>query len=352
MAHYRNDVLYIPHSYLGSCLNPNLDLIEQSEVSSRRVITNDHGWRVKSSERAPEKASLVVLGCSWAEGIREDWPNTIAGRLEEQTGKTVINLGVGSYSPLQAIRRLETEANKINPAVVIFVYPNLTERTVKPYSIHGVACRPIFRFDKKTNDIAIIEPRCLPPDLFNEYVRIQRISRSNNPTQLIRSETEIIVFYTKLINGLVGRKLAEPLRTKRYLDIPINDLAVEHTRNCRRKILDYCLRELQRLAESHGFYTLLLPVTRTLVREPTAETSFDLQHFESVIPKKYDRLFCCPVDRVKEQTIKYLQNIGKSKHQVINNVWAPDHSHPNGKGYHLIADTAYQFLVETGLLPA
>lgn len=74
------------------------------------------GYRNKS---VPEKADIVAIGDSQTYGVsarsRSSWPSM----LQEITGKTVYNLSLPGYDPVDYYYLMQTEAFGLNPTVII-----------------------------------------------------------------------------------------------------------------------------------------------------------------------------------------------------------------------------------------
>ncbi len=347
---YSKDILRIPHSFLGSTLNPNVDIFEKLSVSKRRVVTNQRGWRIPPNRSSSTYSSnILLMGCSWAEGVCEDWENTIAGRLEYLTGENIVNIGVASYSPLQAIRRLESEISYINPKIVLFIYPSLTDRLVKLSAIRSIAYRPIFHIQNSDANLIIKESIPIEPDIYNAAWSSAQNIRLGKSSRYDESFLEIVRLYTLFKNQYHRRYISRILGIKRSNIPPIYDIQKRIERDYRKSILKRCFSKLQSLAVSHNFKTVVLPCSHQIITEPQPRVKFDFDFFKQSFPASFDRIFYIDFEHVQKYILSYLRENNLEEWQIVNNIFAPDHNHPNAKGYQLIADIAYKYILESNL---
>ena len=108
-VNYVKNAVSIPDRFLGSTLNRDLNLLQYIGRSARHLATNNRGWRERDAGRSAGEREILLAGCSWMEGMMEDFPNTIQGRLSQLLDIEIGNVGVSGYSLLQTIRRLHME---------------------------------------------------------------------------------------------------------------------------------------------------------------------------------------------------------------------------------------------------
>lgn len=91
------------------------------EYLDHRIQGNTGGhdaWGFRNAG-VPEKADIVCIGDSMTYGVtamaRESWP-AVLGKLR---GRTVYNMGLGGYGPLQYLHLLRTRAADLHPGIVI-----------------------------------------------------------------------------------------------------------------------------------------------------------------------------------------------------------------------------------------
>jgi len=120
--------VWIPDSYLGYKLPPNLDtLLEAFPEEPYRVRTTSLGYDDIGFRSAPRDgrpaAALVGDSFTFAEGVSQEdsWATQLAGR----TGWNVLNFGLNGYGPPQYTRMLTRYALPLKPGLVLWVFcPN------------------------------------------------------------------------------------------------------------------------------------------------------------------------------------------------------------------------------------
>lgn len=77
---------------------------------------DDWGFRNKTR---PEAADIVAIGDSMTYGIAATSDGAWPSQLQQLSGKTVYNLALGGYGPIQYLHLLRTKAKSLRPSVVI-----------------------------------------------------------------------------------------------------------------------------------------------------------------------------------------------------------------------------------------
>ncbi len=77
--------------------------------------TDGRGFRNRADL---DRADLALIGDSYVEGAYVSDEETVAVRLQELTGRAVVNLGVSGYGSLQELKVLETYALPLKPQMV------------------------------------------------------------------------------------------------------------------------------------------------------------------------------------------------------------------------------------------
>ncbi len=103
-----------PGNYLSPIVNTDYKL---GHVVKPYSAGHD-GWGYRN-KKVPDKVDIVALGDSQTYGMsafrKNCWPNI----LQENTGKSVYNMGLGGYSPIQYYYLLNEKALKLNPKIII-----------------------------------------------------------------------------------------------------------------------------------------------------------------------------------------------------------------------------------------
>lgn len=88
-------------------LRGQLEIDEQFGSRSFKVFTDQSGFRTSSNPDSSDSIDTVFLGDSFTYGIGLDWEDTFVGIFEQETGKSIVNAGVPSYSPTAYAFQLE-----------------------------------------------------------------------------------------------------------------------------------------------------------------------------------------------------------------------------------------------------
>jgi len=75
-------------------------------------------WGFRNKVR-PEAAEIVAIGDSMTYGIAATSDGAWPSQLQQLSGKTVYNLALGGYGPIQYLHLLRTKAKSLRPSIVI-----------------------------------------------------------------------------------------------------------------------------------------------------------------------------------------------------------------------------------------
>ena len=90
-------------------LRKNLKIFERGNV----LYTNNYGFKNKDGSKLKDKnIDIAFIGDSFTEGIAIKYEDTFVGIFEEETKKSVVNLGVSSYSPSIYYEKIKFYLNK------------------------------------------------------------------------------------------------------------------------------------------------------------------------------------------------------------------------------------------------
>lgn len=107
--------LFNPVDYLRPSLVYD-DQLGTVKVKSGSAGHDSWGYRNKV---VPPRADIVAIGDSQTYGISATRNNSWPAQLQKKTGKTVYNLSLGAYNPVQYYFLLKDKALKLNPSLVI-----------------------------------------------------------------------------------------------------------------------------------------------------------------------------------------------------------------------------------------
>lgn len=90
-------------------LRKNLKIFERGNV----LFTNNYGFKNKDGSKLNNKnIDIAFIGDSFTEGIAIKYEDTFVGIFESKTKKSVVNLGVSSYSPSIYYEKIKYYLNK------------------------------------------------------------------------------------------------------------------------------------------------------------------------------------------------------------------------------------------------
>ncbi len=336
-VNYVKNAVSIPDRFLGSTLNSDLNLLQYIGRSARHLATNTRGWRERDPGRSAGEREILLAGCSWMEGMMEDFPNTIQGRLSQLLDIEIGNVGVSGYSLLQTIRRLHMEIEYCKPSLVIISFGDwMISRCFKYGTLNGLAFRPIFR-PGKSCELAIIEPNPLRPRLFNEAFKLMQ--RADTLTRREKAIIDLIILENKIANGFASNAVRNfvGLRKYWYIDHAAVDRGDSEAADAYWvEIVCFCIDKLASLSEKYGCQICLVQMAVPHRRQTREEKDADLL---GNLCATSDRLHflgkVSPSPSLAGQRweARDVNSPGESPR-----FWAEEHSHPNGAGYRRIAE--------------
>lgn len=246
-------VLYVSDPYSGSRLNPSVETFIRRPVTGETYHTDDRGARVPAPGRKAGPRRFVFIGCSWVLGTGHEWETSFVGQLQKRHGLDLANLGVGSFSLLQAIRHLEKNAPYYRPRVVVLGYGHwLVNRCFKTNAFgREMGQRPVIH--ERGDGLVIQEV------LYNPGTAL--LQAHHDAMGVLSGEEEFsfrhLTAYAKaaFVRWLVRtrRSLTKRLTGRRLKDV---DSSRHNDRALRDKVLTMLFGELEALAERHDFMVL------------------------------------------------------------------------------------------------
>ncbi|MCB1652281.1 MAG: hypothetical protein KDI46_09535 [Alphaproteobacteria bacterium] len=329
------DHIYIPHPYLGSTLKASAQCYIEREVTREHVYTNDRGWRAIAPKQIARPSDIALIGCSWAMGEAVEYEDTFARRIEQETGCSLANIGVGSYSLLQACRKLEREIDFIKPKIVVVSFGHwLVDRCFKTNAMGNVMMRPIFR-RRPSGEIFLEEPGCAPEGLIEYF------------TETVRREGPQSA-KAKALNMLIQLKIKK-LHRLFYKDSEHISFKDKAFAQARAHALGYVLDRLDMLARKHNAKILFFHMHQytNLFERDTANIAHDAKYLEEHVNN--ETLFYQSPQMMQDALLAHEKTLqGQS---LVENIHCPDNNHPNEIGHRIIADCIVRALEEKKLLP-
>jgi len=113
--------LYEAVPYEGSKLAANVSVFIQRRVTKEYVFTNNLGFRVEKNDlQQLAPVDIAFIGCSWVMGVGVEYKETFVSKVSKALNVNIANLGVGSYSIIQAVRRLEKNIEFLRPRIIYY----------------------------------------------------------------------------------------------------------------------------------------------------------------------------------------------------------------------------------------
>ncbi|MGB0720666.1 MAG: SGNH/GDSL hydrolase family protein [Bdellovibrionales bacterium] len=334
------DHLYIPDPYLGSTLKANAQCYIERQVTHEHVYTNDRGWRVcnpKQTQNA-QPCDIALIGCSWAMGEAVEYEDTFAHHIANDTGQTLANLGVGSYSLLQAYRRLEREITFVKPKIVIVSFGHwLIDRCFKTNAMGNVMMRPIFRRKINANDknggIFVENPGYAPKWLIEYYTETLR---RDGPKSI----------KAKALYTLIQLRIKK-LHRVFYKDSTHISFDETSFLQARSHVLQYLLDRFDTLAKAHNTKILFFHMHQytNFFDRDAGNIEHDSCYFQQCVNN--ETLFYQP-PYMMEAALKAHETTLLNQ-SLVESIHCPDNNHPNEKGHRIIADCILKTLIEKRL---
>lgn len=343
--------LYIPDDYTGVTLAANASTYVIRQESSEHVYTNDRGWRVERPGMKAAPAEVAVIGCSWPMGCGVEYERSFPYRLQVMTGRSVANLGVGSYSLVQAIRRLEREIAFIRPKVIMVSFSSwMVARCFKYNAFNRVLLRPIFVRNRKTGEPELFEMRNPPgwmADAFLHAVRERRKGRADWLRTLCL-----------LNSGCLSLKLRRTVPSFRRVDIVQNNLEPVNLATG-RQVTAWCFRRLKELADAAAARVLVChhfeyfgigrknEAGEDMPRLAAAYAQIARQVVSELDPVAETLQYESP-DAMQKKVKNYLGARGLRVREFVPAIHFAEHNHPNDAGHQLIAEFFAEALTRRG----
>ena len=338
--HVTGDIIYIPDPYFGSTLAPNAHCHIQREVTSEHIYTNDLGWRENAAAQKATERDIAFIGCSWPMGVGVQSKYCFAQKTAHNLKKNVANLGVGSYSLIQAIRRLENNIDTIKPKVVILSYGHwLVNRCFKSNAMGGIIIRPIYK-QNQDGFLQIVNPSNPSIRDFNRYVTLHRKDRLNFFETL---EFKILGFR---INLQIRHYGLQKLRGFRYIHGSSDARFFKY----RQYVLKQEAKRLVELCEQHNTKLLIFHLSPYVMKNE--QDCFEIKQddaFWKSIKTEYPHVHYEPPDTMDGLIQSLVKKFGNQRN-LLDEIHCPDNNHPNEKGHQLIADAIIKSIKKNELM--
>ncbi len=319
----------VPSITFGSILRPNMDKVINLDYSSRRLITNERSWRISSPDKGIYQSPIMVAGCSWAEGVHEDWKDTYTSIIEKTFKVDVGNIGVSSYSLLQIMKRIKSEVEIVKPKIIVISYlSGHIERCFKYNAVVDLIHRPIYKISQnKDKKYLVLEPITLSNNTFN-YLSL--LATSNQNLNLIQKS---ILYFSRKMMLLLNGHFLNKFITKKYID-PVKNVKVDDAK-VRMNTLLLFLSDLDSVCTINNCKVILFGMPDRIGNH---------EHTRLVHNRDDELINDILAKKTYFNNIRYIQSselVNKIDAQVSNNmyfgsVWARDNPHPNSAGYRII----------------
>lgn len=329
------DHIYVQDPVLGSTLKSNAHCYIQREISREHVYTNDRGWRVEAQNLPASPSDIAFVGCSWPMGVGSEYEDSFVYQLSTMLPYTFANLGVGSYSLLQAYRRLEQDIKFIKPKLVVVFYGHwLLDRCFKSNAMGNVIHRPIFRRSLKTSKLYIEEPRIVIPFVLREYLDLNRKIQVSGKS-FLRTIYQKFLYFLILLQKSSLRRIF--YKNSEYVLFNDNPKYYED----RAYALKYLLERFENLGKSNNCKVLFFHAHKYTANSKVERSCIEL---DDTVLKDYinnsECLYYEPpmtMERVLNSSDAYKQ--AGNDADFISLIHLPDNNHPNATGHGLIAQT-------------
>lgn len=321
------DIIYIPDPYLGSSLEKNASCYIERAVTREHVHTNDRGWRVLETDQKAQSCDLAFIGCSWPMGVGVEAKDSFVFQAQNNTGRAAANLGIGSYSLLQAIRRLEREIELIQPKVVVLCYGHwLVNRCFKTNAMSDVIMRPVYKHTPQ-NTLNLVEPATASK---KDIVNFVHLFRKQTESGLSVQEKLVWTFLKRKLFLVTKRFGLNKFSSLNYVQGPENPDYFDY----RQHVLEQEAEKLKTLCEKNGAKLLVFHFHQYTdkddhdVRAIEEDTAF----WKNVEERSND-IFYVPPEIMAETLETYLD---EKEETLLELIHCPDNNHPNQEGHRLI----------------
>lgn len=315
------------------------------------------GYRNKS---VPEKADIVAIGDSQTYGVsarsRSAWPSL----LQEMTGKTVYNLSLPGYDPVDYYYLMQTEAFRLNPSVIIvgfYLGNDLSEVYRNVYSRrHWEGLRKADFVPEK--DIVLKSVESIAADeARNRFLGSLRGWLAHNSI-LYRITTfyfaDIIKFagnsYKNANNGVtIFEDTGTEIRTSftpsmRLGALDISDQRIQEGMRISLEVFNMMKKSCEQ--KKIRFIVLLIPTKESVFAgyiENKSELTNSAVINELILKERsVNELIKAEFNK---QGIPFIESLGPLSRAIgKKQIYPYFDGHPNGNGYRIIAETAAEFI--------
>lgn len=360
-AKEHGNILYIPDKYLGHTLSPNCHAFFKRKYSKENYFTNNLGWRVNKLGEKANKVDIMLCGDSVCLGEGSENKFTIASNLAKKLKKTVANIGVGSFSNLQTLRKIKKDIKIARPKIIVYLF-NVTSRDFQQNALLDMVHRPFFKKNKEKNKIELLESISLPFKLYKSFAYLEKEKISNIDTKSNSKEKK---YYKKL--SLLKRIKSQAIwlyfqfkcgRVKNFffskIGINKHEYIKSRTEEARKFLTKYVIKEMDKICKENSCKLLIQPIypyvkTREIINE----------HYNKYVKNLY--LFSKKINSENNIYIdrsKYLENLHKkffkkeiiTKEDFLGTLHWKDNNHPMPKGYYFIAKNIIYSLKNSKLI--
>ena len=345
VASSSGDILYIPHKYLGHTLSKNSRSFFSRKYSKEEYFTNNEGWRVGSKNQKAKEVDILFAGDSNALGTGVEYKNTIGYFLSKILKKKIANIGIGSYSDIQILRKINLNAQIAKPKVVIYLYTNTIARCFKQNGLLDIVHRPILKKNKKNKNIELVEPNQIPFFIYKRFAKLELKKRNNKFNIFNKIEREFLWTLCQIIN----RRLKNFV--KRILNISKNEYIDSNDRFARLHAIKLISKEINRLVYKFNFKVLFFPIYPYLKKRKEINKHYnEMKVFVEILKKSKNN------KNIFFEVSKNLENLNKSffkkrkKKNFLGVLHWIDNNHPTPLGTKLIAKSIASSLTKYRLI--
>ena len=354
-------ILYIPDNYLGHTLSPNCHAFFKRKYSKENYFTNNLGWRVNKLGEKAGKIDIMLCGDSVCLGEGSENKFSIASILAKKLKKKVANIGVGSFSNLQTLRKIKKDIKIARPKIIVYLF-NATSRDFQQNALLDMVHRPFFKNNKKNNKIELIESISLPFKLYKSFAYLEKEKLSYINTD---SNSKEIIYYKKLslLKRIKSRIIWLYFQFKcrrvknfffRKIGIHKHEYIKSRTGKAQKFLTKYIIKEMDKICNENNCKLLIQPIypyikKRELINEHYNKYVKNLYFFL----KKFNNKKNIYIDRSKylEKSHKIFFKKEKiSKKDFLGTLHWMDNNHPMPKGYYLITKNIIYSLKNSKLI--
>ncbi len=303
----------------------------------------------------PPQADVVAIGDSQTWGVAARWEESWPTWFSRITGRSVYNLGIGGYGPAEYLHLLETKALALDPELILvgLYFGNdlhdsyLSVSVRRQWQSYRTASMPPYPDESLpvTASQVISEPVATSGSRqirtwFRRHSMLFRIIEEGPVGQRINAWGDRTEGFSRV--GCVVTT-TEPFPTVfqpqyRYEALDLEDPAVVEGLDVTLRLLD----EMSKVAADAGvgFVVVLLPTKESVLMHSLEQPADDCEQFLVDVIESEELLAAKVRKHLEEQKIAYVDPLEALRAEALIEplyLRSAD-SHPNGRGYRIIAE--------------